>query len=326
MSRTYGGIPGYPPGSLFANRTELAKAGVHRATQGGICGGADGAESIVVSGGYIDDEDYGSEIVYTGQGGNDPNTKRQIADQELTRGNLGLARSKLDGNPVRVIRGANGDAKYSPPTGYRYDGLFRVVDYWTAIGKDGYRIWRFRLVELESADPPPATVPADPGTAAARIQSTIQRLVRNTAVASHVKRLHDYQCQVCGVQLRTPAGPYAEAAHIRPLGKPHNGPDVASNILCLCPNHHVLLDTGAIFIDPDHVVRNTESGEPLGKLRSAAKHAIDEAQITYHREQHPIPADFVWPTADWALGSEDEPGGSNHSSPPDAAPKIVLPS
>nr|WP_307962159.1 YDG/SRA domain-containing protein [Salinispora arenicola] len=64
---------------------------------------------MVVSGGYVDDEDYGTEIVYTGQGGNDPTTKRQIADQQLTRGNLGLARSQIDGNPVRVVRGAGGD-------------------------------------------------------------------------------------------------------------------------------------------------------------------------------------------------------------------------
>ena len=33
-----------------------------------------------------------------------------------------------------------------------------------------------------------------------------------------------------------------EAAHIRPLGAPHNGPDTLDNTLCLCPNHHVPFD------------------------------------------------------------------------------------
>jgi hypothetical protein len=33
-----------------------------------------------------------------------------------------------------------------------------------------------------------------------------------------------------------------EAAHIRPLGAPHNGPDTWDNTLCLCPNHHVPFD------------------------------------------------------------------------------------
>src|SRR5687767_1604213 len=109
MPRTYGEIPGYPVGSLFKNRTELAATPVHRPRMAGICGGEDGAESIVVSGGYVDDEDFGDEIIYTGHGGNDPITKHQIADQQLIKGNAGLARSQLDGNPVRVIRGAGGD-------------------------------------------------------------------------------------------------------------------------------------------------------------------------------------------------------------------------
>ncbi|SIN35569.1 YDG/SRA domain-containing protein [Micromonospora cremea] len=155
VDRTYGDIPGFPVGTEFVNRTALAASQVHRPRQGGICGGVDGAESIVVSGGYIDDEDYGDQLVYTGQGGNDPATKRQIADQEMTRGNAGLARSQLEGRPVRVIRGAGGDSKYSPASGLRYDGLYRVVEHWPETGRDGYRIWRFRLVALDSADLPP---------------------------------------------------------------------------------------------------------------------------------------------------------------------------
>ncbi|MEV6368737.1 YDG/SRA domain-containing protein [Micromonospora musae] len=284
--RTYGEIPGYPPGSTFKNRDELTESRVHRPNQGGIWGGKDGAESIVVSGGYVDDEDYGTEIVYTGQGGNDPRTKRQVADQKLTHGNLGLARSQIDGNPVRVVRGAGGDPKYSPEVGLRYEGLFRVVDHWSDTGKDGFKIWRYRLVALESADPPPAGADGAESEPAARTEATIQRLVRSTAVANRVKRLHKYRCQVCGVQLMTPAGPYAEAAHIRALGKPHNGPDVASNVLCLCPNDHLLFDTGAIYIDADGVVRRTGTTAQLGRLRLAAGHVVDWAQLAYHREHH----------------------------------------
>jgi len=47
--------------------------------QAGIVGGTgSGAESIVLSGGYTDDEDHGDEIIYTGDGGRDPRTGRQI--------------------------------------------------------------------------------------------------------------------------------------------------------------------------------------------------------------------------------------------------------
>lgn len=47
--------------------------------------------SIVLSGQYEDDLDNCEEIVYTGQGGNNLlGDKRQISDQQLKRGNLGL--------------------------------------------------------------------------------------------------------------------------------------------------------------------------------------------------------------------------------------------
>ena len=76
--RVFGHIPGNPMGTTYVNREAAAEAGVHRQLRGGICGGEDGAESIVVSGGYVDDQDYGDVIVYTGQGGRDPASGRQI--------------------------------------------------------------------------------------------------------------------------------------------------------------------------------------------------------------------------------------------------------
>src|SRR3954447_18590718 len=106
---------------MFDSRQAAHDAGAHRPLQAGISGAAaEGADSIVVSGGYEDDEDYGDVIVYTGHGGNDPATARQVADQRLERGNLALAVSADRGLPVRVVRGAGGDAAYSPTRGYRY--------------------------------------------------------------------------------------------------------------------------------------------------------------------------------------------------------------
>jgi hypothetical protein len=70
--RVFGHIPGYPEGSRFESRAELSEAGVHRPTMAGISGSeSEGADSIVLSGGYEDDEDLGEEIVYTGHGGRD---------------------------------------------------------------------------------------------------------------------------------------------------------------------------------------------------------------------------------------------------------------
>ncbi|WP_433391053.1 HNH endonuclease [Micromonospora sp. KLBMP9576] len=110
-----------------------------------------------------------------------------------------------------------------------------------------------------------------------------QRIVRSTAVAERVKRLHGHRCQVCGIRLTTRYGFYSEAAHIKGLGRPHEGLDQDDNVLCLCPNHHVQFDTFAIFIDSDLVVRWTSDGKKIGKLRLHPKHAIGPAHLQYHR-------------------------------------------
>ncbi|MBT6251913.1 MAG: hypothetical protein HOI84_01280, partial [Flavobacteriaceae bacterium] len=46
------------------------------------------------------------------------------------------------------------------------------------------------------------------------------------------------------------SGPIAIGAHIKPLGRPHSGPDVKENLLCLCPNHHDQFDALAFSIEP----------------------------------------------------------------------------
>ena len=56
-----------------------------------------------------------------------------------------------------------------------------------------------------------------------RRETTILRVVRDTRQARAVKQLYNYRCQVCNIVLEGSAGPYAEAAHIKPLGSPHNG-------------------------------------------------------------------------------------------------------
>lgn len=104
--RIFGHIPGIVEGQHFENRIELSLAGVHRPRQAGISGSQnEGADSIVLSGGYEDDKDYRDIIVYTGHGGRDQNSGKQVLDQELTRQNLALAISCQQGLPVRVIKG-----------------------------------------------------------------------------------------------------------------------------------------------------------------------------------------------------------------------------
>jgi predicted restriction endonuclease len=289
MARIFGELEHSPVGSVWVNRKELAAAGVHRPTMNGISGtAAEGADSIVISGGYEDDLDLGEEIIYTGTGGYDTASRKQISDQTFSNtNNAGLVTSQLQGLPVRVIRGAGGDPGFSPTSGYRYDGLYSVVDHWSEIGKSGFRVCRYRLVALTD----PAIFHAQPFTKDAvpigetnprRISAITTRVVRSTKVSEYVKKIHEYRCQICGIEIMIPNGKLAEGAHIRALGKPHNGPDSIDNVLCLCPNHHSAFDLGGIWVSDDLSVFDF-NGIKIGTISTNPKHNLDNQHFAYHR-------------------------------------------
>ena len=278
----FGEISGIPPGTTFDSRRALAEARVHRPLQAGICGRADvGAESIVLNGGYVDDQDSGDTVLYTGAGANDPGSKRQVAHQSLTGVNQSLVTSERKGWPVRVVRGSHHDVWNPASTGYRYDGLYYVDHHYPDSGQDGFRIWRFLLVAGNRSQAAHGHV-SDSREAylVPRREAMTTRIVRDASVARAVKRLHAFRCQVCGQTVDTPGGPYAEAAHIQPLGHPHNGPDVLANVLCLCPNHHVALDQWAFAIADDFTLIGLN-----GMLRLHPRHAIGLEYVRYHRGQ-----------------------------------------
>ncbi|MDO0914662.1 YDG/SRA domain-containing protein [Streptomyces sp. DT2A-34] len=242
--------------------------------------------------------------------------------------NAALKRSYERGHPIRIIRGWKGDPRYSPIDCYRYDGLYEITEIRTAISKspapDGtpIEICQFDLKRLPDKLQDPTSVERQisdllerqeelqpeelepledeleegaeeellreekfPETRSARVQ----RLVRDAAVIRNVKALYDGECQVCSLRLLGPdEKPYSEGAHIRPLGKPHRGPDVEPNVLCLCPNCHVRLDIGAIVIEDDWsiVVRaGALGGNVRPKLKRHRKHKIHLDYIRYHRQR-----------------------------------------
>ncbi len=284
----FGHVGSAQPGDLFASRAELAQHGQHRPLQAGICATQEqGAESIVLSAKYEDDEVHDDFILYTGHGGRSEESGQQVADQTLTKANKGLVRSQVTGRPVRVFRKvsvlAGGQA-------FRYEGLFRVVSRTCRPGRSGFLVFLFRLEPVLATTEVPALPrpyaqpelfdrPADVAEPAPRYEATVSRLVRDTAITRRVKELHGYRCQVCGERLATPAGFYAEAAHIRPLGAPHHGPDTLGNVLCLCPNHHVLFDLGSFGVATDYMLL----GLP-GRLRIQDAHPPDLGQLAYHRQ------------------------------------------
>lgn len=283
----FGNIEGIAEGQWFKGRREMMPSSFHRMWGAGIDGSKnDGVAAIVLSGGYEDDEDFGNEIIYTGAGGNDSNNKKQMQDQSWDYSpNAGLLRSMNEGLPVRVIRGFKHKSSFSPSSGYTYAGLYSVVDAWEEVGRSGFKICRFRLVysgQNESVKLPEEIELDYQKKDAVRKESTVLRIVRDTKIAHNIKKLYNHECQVCGVALQIKVTRYAEGAHIKPLGKPHNGDDNTDNLLCLCPNHHVLFDKGAFSISDEMEL----VGDLVGTLKLHDKHILNKENLKYHRKSH----------------------------------------
>ena len=84
-------------------------------------------------------------------------------------------------------------------------------------------------------------------------------------------------------------GPISVGAHIRGLGGIHNGPDVISNLLCLCPNHHALFDSYGFYIDEDLNIVSLDHELPYNpdkRLITNKKHKIDKVFLKYHQEKY----------------------------------------
>ncbi|MGD3108541.1 caspase, EACC1-associated type [Streptomyces sp. YGL11-2] len=288
------------PGRRFSTRRQAHEAGVHRPLHSGIGGTRKtGAESIILSGGYKDDEDHGDVIIYTGHGGLDQ-AGNQVRGQSLDdSGNAALVTSYLEGLPVRVIRGWQIASRYAPSKGYRYDGLYRVTSYGSKTSLDGFLIWQFRLEACEGTPLPKMKQQGDLNdmvepkiervTARKKLEGidqperVVQRIVHSNSTHRQVKEWHDNRCQVCSVRIEVPGGSYSEGAHLQALESPHNGPDTAGNVLCLCSNCHVMLDAGAIVINDDlSVIR---AGEEVGTLNTHPQHTIDLECVKQHRNR-----------------------------------------
>lgn len=281
----FGYVEGIKEEHWFEGRKEMMPTSFHRNWGAGIDGNKnEGVAAIVLSGGYEDDEDLGDEIIYTGAGGN--KGTKQVTDQSWDNTqNAGLLKSMNEGLPVRVIRGHKHKSEFSPTQGYTYAGLYSVVDAWEEVGRSGYKICRFRLVYIGHSEARKTAEEIELNYITKekrRKESTILRVIRDTKIAHDIKKLYNYQCQVCDVILEIKGIRYAEGAHIKPLGRPHNGDDNSNNLLCLCPNHHVLFDKGSFSIlDSYDLVGNMQ-----GKLNVHEKHMFNKENFKYHREIH----------------------------------------
>ena len=275
-------VDGVAVGAEFPSRAALREAGVHAPLVGGISGGQDGADSIVVSGGYEDDLDRGDEIIYTGQGGND-HQHRQAGRRSGMDSRQCRPRAQAVSRDSRSEWfGVNTAEAFSPRRrGYRYDGgllrpgslagdrekWFPDLPLQAGSGRTPnprpWGPWERGKATLACASPAvnyPAdhqkTLPWQPGS---RNYTTTP--ARYVAFALRPQEVHTQRVLTSAA-----------------LGSPHNGPDAEGNLLCLCPNHHVLFDNGALLIKDDL----TFEGHP-GALQTVPGHHVGKDQLAYHR-------------------------------------------
>ncbi|XP_021649612.2 E3 ubiquitin-protein ligase ORTHRUS 2 isoform X2 [Hevea brasiliensis] len=106
-------------GECWEDRLECRQWGAHLPHVAGIAGQTNyGAQSVALSGGYIDDEDHGEWFLYTGRSHKE---KR---------------------------------SSYAPESGVRYDGVYRIEKCWRKVGIQGHKVCRYLFVRCDNEPAP----------------------------------------------------------------------------------------------------------------------------------------------------------------------------
>lgn len=224
------------------------------------------------TGPYADDV-TGGQFTYIGEG--------QSGDQSLTGGNKFLAQAKHNPLPIFFFHRTDSDSPWE------YQGQVEVVDYEHGHFDTSDRdVYRFVLQRRHEQGGRVDTVEATPDLSPAeRVETTRSRIIRNTTRAVELKERYSHTCQVCGARRRRRGDEgYAEAHHLKPLGRPHDGPDIEENVLVLCPDHHADFDYGMVAVDPDshRIAHAYDSGVDGTTLHVRNDHDLDGQYLEYH--------------------------------------------
>lgn len=214
----------------------------------------------------------GDEFTYVGEG--------QSGDQELKAGNRYLAEAKTAPLPIFFFyKPTNADA-------WEYRGPVEVLDY-ERVRRGGRRVFEFTLT-YQTKDRVDQSSHASDISPPRRIETRRSRVIRDTQLSTQLKEEYRFECQICGdVRQQSPGEKYAEAHHIRPLGSPHDGPDIRSNLIVVCPNHHADFDYGMLSVDPEtgRIAHAYDHGVDGTTLNTRPDHEIDTEYLRYHNRE-----------------------------------------
>lgn len=148
------GDNGLVVGQWWPKQLCLMYDGAHGSAEAGIAVHDELAVSVVLSGGHTggegyNDEDAGYEVKYCGTRGEHSGTEGKKG--RITKSTQALFNSMEAGSPVRLFRSSKskgketGDRLWAPKEGFRYDGLYEVVNDGEECLEVETNWWRFTL-------------------------------------------------------------------------------------------------------------------------------------------------------------------------------------
>lgn len=155
-----------------------------------------------------------------------------------------------------------------------------MSDYLEVKTNNGHTIYQFVLDKIKGL-----VIKKETTGTPIRLETSYERIIRDTKKAGLVKKIYRDTCQVCNTRLSVGDKQYySEGAHVRPLGRPHDSPDLEGNILCLCPNCHVQFDRYQFSIDSDSLALIGRTG----RLTLLEGHGLKSEFLDYHRNQYEL--------------------------------------
>ncbi|MGG0935524.1 HNH endonuclease [Brevibacillus centrosporus] len=120
-----------------------------------------------------------------------------------------------------------------------------------------------------------------------KAERTVRITKRNRTLVGHLKQLYLDYCQLCNHRVEIGYQEFiSHVHHIKPLGSPHDGPDLAENAILLCPYCHSMFDNGAITIDLTiGKVIHVNSLNAINDNKIKLKHNINIDYINYHNKE-----------------------------------------
>ncbi len=119
------------------------------------------------------------------------------------------------------------------------------------------------------------------------LQRIVRRKFRDRVFSSRVREAYRERCSLTGLRLINGGGrPEVEAAHIRPVGNGHNGPDSIWNGIALCQTAHWMFDRGLVTLEDDYSIVVSPKA-PDDAYRLLRRELVAEVPASSRERPHP---------------------------------------